>query len=315
MKTSVIFGVVQMLMGTCMKGFNAVYFKDYIELVFECFTQLLLLTVLFGFMDYMIIIKWLTNWNDDAEYLDKGLVAPGIINSMIIMFINFGSKPEALSGDLEQADLMPNQKGTMRMMLYIAGICVPLMLSVKPLYVKFTQKAPKKHEEEVNVEMVAINSDFQAPPAHDNSYQKAMTDNEREFYDCCQHILADVHPHEFGEVLIHSMIETIEYALGTVSNTASYLRLWALSLAHGQLAKVFFDYTIRMTIDMSFGYIACFVSWYVFFAITFSVLMVMDLLEAALHCLRLHWVEFNNKFYKGEGYAFRSFSIEKVIEA
>lgn len=118
------------------------------------------------------------------------------------------------------------------------------------------------------------------------------------------------------------MIETIEFVLGTVSNTASYLRLWALSLAHSQLAAVFLEnglimawssggvpHTNSVTIIL-----LSFFFWYAFMTVTFGILMCMDVLECFLHTLRLHWVEFQNKFYKGGGYLYAPFSFQKVFD-
>lgn len=67
MKTSVIFGVWQMSMGTFIKGLNAVYNGHWVELIFVVFTQMTLLMALFGLMDTMIIVKWLTDWDAQGE--------------------------------------------------------------------------------------------------------------------------------------------------------------------------------------------------------------------------------------------------------
>ena len=46
-----------------------------------------------------------------------------------------------------------------------------------------------------------------------------------------------------------------------------------------------------------------------FGTLTLGILMIMDTMECLLHTLRLHWVEFQSKFYMGQGYAFTPFSL------
>ncbi|CAE7308736.1 STV1 [Symbiodinium pilosum] len=121
---------------------------------------------------------------------------------------------------------------------------------------------------------------------------------------------------DFSDCLVHQVIETIEFVLGTVSHTASYLRLWALSLAHQQLSSVFFNLILLtgMSMPLPLNILAVYVCFGLWFAVTLAILGGMDVMECFLHTLRLHWVEFQSKFFKADGRAFQPFEHRTILE-
>ncbi|KAL5764151.1 hypothetical protein ACOSP7_016500 [Xanthoceras sorbifolium] len=202
---------------------------------------------------------------------------------MIYMFLS-------PTDDLGENELFWGQRPLQIILLLLAIIAVPWMLFPKPFILK------KLHTERFQGRTYGMlgtsEMDLEVEP-----------DSARQHHE----------DFNFSEVFVHQMIHSIEFVLGAVSNTASYLRLWALSLAHSELSTVFYEKVLLL----AWGYdnlVIRLVGLAVFAFATAFILLMMETLSAFLHALRLHWVEFQNKFYYGDGYKFRPFSFAAINE-
>lgn len=275
MKLSVIVGITQMTFGLFLKLGNHIHERDYLSIVGEFIPQLIFMFGFFNYMQFIIIFKWCKDWT--------GVYCPGLITLLVDMVLHPGSITEE-NQLFENGDLQATIQVVFLLAMFIS---VPWMLLMKPLVLRSRMKAAEArgHHDEQNL--------VEQEESHGHG-----------------------HGHEdetFGNIMIEQVIHTIEYVLGTISNTASYLRLWALSLAHAQLAEVFYEKTILMGMKSGNGFLV-FVTCAMFFSFTVAVLLMMDVLECFLHALRLHWVEFQNKFYYADGIPFLPFGYAQFLE-
>ncbi|PON80789.1 ATPase, V0 complex, subunit 116kDa [Parasponia andersonii] len=119
---------------------------------------------------------------------------------MIYMFLS-------PTDDLGENQLFPGQKTVQLVLLLLALVAVPWMLLPKPFLLKKQHEA--RHQGESYTLIESTEESLQVESNNDSH-------GHEEF--------------EFSEIFVHQLIHTIEFVLGAVSNTASYLRLWALSL-------------------------------------------------------------------------------------
>lgn len=67
MKLSVIFGVFHMMVGIVMKAMNSLHFKNKLDFFFEFIPQFVFMFVVFGYMDILIFLKWLTDYTKNPN--------------------------------------------------------------------------------------------------------------------------------------------------------------------------------------------------------------------------------------------------------
>eukprot|EP00300_Choanocystis_sp_HF-7_P003953 c13014_g1_i2.p1 GENE.c13014_g1_i2~~c13014_g1_i2.p1 ORF type:complete len:844 (+),score=222.52 c13014_g1_i2:116-2533(+) len=305
MKMSVVFGVFHMACGICLSAFNAHHSRDFIALFNLVLPQFLFLLSIFGYLVLLIIVKWATHYKSTH-------CAPSILSTLISMFLSLGnvppvdSNPETNQG-CNQDNLINGQAGFQKFLLFVAFVSVPWMLLVKPLILRHRQNTIHSMARGRSTVVPRNRSNSNSRNSHEQQNNDTTNNNHNNTNN------NNTHGHgafDFAEEMIHSVIHTIEFVLGTISNTASYLRLWALSLAHGQLSTVFWERCIVGPAS-SKSWPSLVIGYFVWVCCTLGVLMVMESLSAFLHALRLHWVEFQNKFYVGDGIKFRPFRFEK----
>uniref|UniRef100_A0A8C1XAT6 V-type proton ATPase subunit a n=1 Tax=Cyprinus carpio TaxID=7962 RepID=A0A8C1XAT6_CYPCA len=297
MKMSIILGVIHMTFGVTLSLFNHLYFKKPLNIYLGFIPEIIFMVSLFGYLVLLIFYKWLVYDAVSSKEAPSLLIT--FINMCLFSYNDPTNKP-----------FYTGQVVIQCLLVIIALACVPCMLIVKTLVMR-RQYLWRRHLGMQNFGGIRVGNGPTEDEAEIIQHDQLSQNFEEESPEQSEEEVFN-----FADVAVHQAIHTIEYCLGCISNTASYLRLWALSLAHAQLSEVLWSMVMHMGLaSRNFGGFFALSIIFAFFAtLTVFILLIMEGLSAFLHALRLHWVEFQNKFYTGQGFKFMPFTFDSILE-
>uniref|UniRef100_A0A1I7WRL7 V-type proton ATPase subunit a n=1 Tax=Heterorhabditis bacteriophora TaxID=37862 RepID=A0A1I7WRL7_HETBA len=282
MKTSIILGVSQMTFGLILSLCNHIHQRSLVDIFFVFIPQCFFLGCIFVYLCIQVILKWIFFSVNPAfvfgQLYPGSNCAPSLLIGLINMFMMKSRTPGfAIVNAANATDTVhlvingvsktfkykvqdqcylqqwyPHEMLTEQILLGLAVLSIPIMLFVKPFYMKWRYSRG-----------LPVSS--------------GHGDGDNEF--------------NFADEMVYQAIHVIEFALGCISHTASYLRLWALSLAHAQLSEVLWGMLLAIGLNMGGwgGAAAIFILFFFFAILSISILILMEGLSAFLHALRLHW--------------------------
>ncbi|KAJ5899082.1 hypothetical protein N7495_003826 [Penicillium taxi] len=305
MKMSIVLGWSHMTYALCLQYINGRHFKSKVDIWGNFVPGMLFFQCIFGYLVVTIIYKWTVNW------ALTDVSPPSLLNMLIFMFLSPGSIVEPLYS---------HQSTVQVLLLLIAVAQVPIMLLLKPLWLRWEHNRARALGyrglgEQSRVSALDEDLDGARDSLASDGEGVAMLSEDIDVDEHGEH--GEHGEFDFGDIMIHQVIHTIEFCLNCISHTASYLRLWALSLAHQQLSIVLW----KMTLGAAFAQegnairvIMIVITFYMWFTLSVVILCVMEGVSAMLHSLRLHWVEAMSKHFMGEGIPFLPFSFKTLLE-
>lgn len=200
MKMSIILGWAHMTYSLCFSYINARHFKRPIDIWGNFVPGMIFFQAIFGYLVMCILYKWTVDW----VTLEKQ--PPGLLNMLIYMFLQPGTL---------DVRLYPGQEYVQVVLLLLAFIQVPILLFLKPFYLRREHNRARARGYRGIGERSHVSAldgdDEEEENGHAIDGRHSMG-SEDEGVAMITHDLGDEEEHEefeFGEVMIHQVIHTI----------------------------------------------------------------------------------------------------------